>query len=85
MNKYVNYLWSEQGLVTIELGAFGKWVDVPEEYRNIHCVDTKFTRSYSRYGRYVLSKCGDCVVWNHVPVLDFPPEFRAALLLLGVT
>lgn len=42
------------------------------------CVDTKYTAAFNRYGKY------NSFQWEHIPLEDFPAEFRMHLLLLGV-
>ncbi len=42
------------------------------------CVDLNFSEPEDRYGRITNDS------WLHVPLEDFPKEFRVHLLLLGV-
>ena len=43
-----------------------------------YCVDLRFTEPTSRYGSYIDLR------WQHIPLSDFPNEFRVALLLLEI-
>ena len=45
-----------------------------------HCVDVAYTDAEYRYGAFNQLNSG----WRHIPIDQFPPEFRVHLLLLGV-
>lgn len=49
----------------------------------LYCVDTHRTDPSGRYGEFknIPGQFG----WKHIPLEQFPPEFRMRLLLLGVT
>ena len=57
------------------------------KYLYCPCVDTHATDSRGRYGVFVHADAGWLakVRWDCLPMDSFPPEFRAHLLLLGVT
>jgi len=46
----------------------------------VPCVDDDDIEEWNRYGAF---KVGGG--WEHIPLKDFPPPFRAALLILGVS
>lgn len=43
-----------------------------------YCIDTDYLDNKSRYGKYNNG-------WHHIPFEDFPPEFKATLLIMGIT
>ena len=49
------------------------------QFTYCYAVDSANAAVDMRYGKY--TKGG----WEHVPLDKFPPEFRTALLLLGIT
>lgn len=57
--------------------------EVPFNMFNKFCVDIKHIDPEARYGkfrRYELNK-----YWSAVPFVEFPAEFKAYLLLLGIS
>lgn len=73
------YFWKDGELVEWR-GRLGI-SSIPLSLRNCWCVDVTDTEEYGRYGMYLR----DPGQWRHRPLSEFPLEFRAALLLLGVT
>lgn len=73
--RYAHF-WKDGQVVSVERdgGEFtGRAIfDAP-------CVDERYDRHEIRYGLYE-----DRHTWKHIPLKDFPKEFRATLLLMGV-
>lgn len=57
------------------------------KYLYCPCVDTNAWDTNERYGAFIHSGGGwlALVRWENQPIESFPPEFRAHLLLLGVS
>jgi hypothetical protein len=57
------------------------------KYLYCPCVDTHAIDLEGRYGAFIHAGPGwlDKILWDYLPMDAFPPEFRAHLLLLGVT
>ena len=57
------------------------------KYLYCPCVDTHAWDTDERYGMFVNAGGGWIAktVWENHPIESFPPEFRASLLLLGVS
>ena len=49
------------------------------QFIDCYAVDSSNAAANMRYGNYTWDG------WRHVPLEKFPPEFRTALLLLGIT
>jgi hypothetical protein len=68
------YFWVNGQVVTQE------WDDDDKLFDDTYCVDTvEHPRLY--YGMWDTTRKS---AWREIPTTQFPPEFRAALLLLGV-
>ena len=72
------YFWKNEQLLIYE------GYDDQDSIRVVKFVDcyavySGYETDHMRYGVY--TKTG----WKHVPLDKFPPEFRTALLLLGIT
>ena len=72
------YFWKNEQLHTYQ-GASDTGSISRTQFTNCYAVDSANTAVNMRYGKY--TKGG----WKHIPLDEFPPEFRTALLLLGVT
>jgi hypothetical protein len=57
------------------------------KYLYCPCVDTHAINLEDRYGAFIQESNGRLatVRWDYLPMDSFPPEFRAHLLLLGVS
>jgi hypothetical protein len=55
--------------------------------QNCFILDTYFDARRDRYGMFKKAESfGKQVhIWTHIPIADFPKEFRTHLLLLGVS
>lgn len=69
------YFWKEGEVITIkkELMAYDAQ---KQKLENLYCVDTFSTNPTLRYGKFLRH-----IAWVHVPITEFPPEFRAWLLI----
>lgn len=78
------YFWDGQQLIVVPEQI---WLKNCKPYLNMYCVDEYGNaESGERYGMFrpdpeALREC----YWGGRPLAEFPKEFRAALLLLGVT
>ena len=71
------YFWKDGAVVVRPWQCDMAWfLDV----RGIPSVDAQETHPEMRYGVFNVNGGG----WRHTPIANFPPEFRAHLLLLGV-
>lgn len=52
---------------------------VAGDYVDCFCIDGRCLDTRSRYGMFSDNR------WKHIPLDQFPPEFRTHLLLLGVS
>jgi hypothetical protein len=80
------YFWHKDQLVTFDWEI--KHPDMAlanmHKYRYCPCVDTFQSRKAERYGHWAVSN--DWITqWVYRPFEGFPPEFKAHLLLLGVS
>lgn len=85
-----NYFWVNNEVVAVPrkmIPASFKMSDGElDKYVGCYCVDTYRTDADQRYGRFVHDHSIACGIdWEYVPFEDFPPEFKANLLLLGVS
>lgn len=73
--RYPYYFWCNNQIVEHLI------TNVPDTFRELFCVDTHYyMNSRSRYGKFLMGGG-----WTHIPLEDFPPEFRLQLLILGVS
>ena len=72
------YFWKDKQVHIYEGDNTGEAIRATGFYR-CFAVDTSIKSADLRYGVYTKT------VWKHVPLDKFPPEFRTALLLLGIT
>ena len=72
------YFWKDEQLYTYQ-----GYSDVGSirntQFMYCYAVDSASAAVDMRYGKYVKG------MWRHVPLDEFPPEFRTALLHLGIT
>lgn len=80
-------LWDDTTKSVIEIGAETKWYHIGWEHFGSYIVDLSCADESERYGQ--LASNSSAMIWR--PNGDrqiypdcFPPEFRTALLLLGV-
>jgi hypothetical protein len=72
MNNDPYFYWYEGKVVrTSDLNS--------RDHHGLLCVDTSSTDPRERYGKF------DHMGWRHVRLQNFPKEFQAHLLLLGVS
>lgn len=81
------YFWYQDEVVTVR--EYLRCQDLDEvrylrPYRNRPCVDAFVVNAPERYGRFAIHASG-VVHWLSEPVETLPPEFRAYLLLMGVS
>lgn len=81
-------IWDDDEKAVIELGGETKWFDLGVNHIGRYVVDLKGDDPLTRYGQFFRTDKG-VIIWG--PEDDwrkypdcFPPEFRTALLLLGV-
>lgn len=80
-------IWDDTTKSVIEIGAETKWYRMGQEHLGSYIVDLSCTEESIRYGQLAIDN--DFLLWS--PNGDrqtypdcFPPEFRTALLLMGV-
>lgn len=78
MTLYRFIFWKEGQVFSQSLLSL---TEIKEALELLPCVDTWYPGPQARYGRFNKEEAS---TWEHVPLEDFPPEFRATLLLLGV-
>lgn len=80
----VTYFWDGEKLISVPEQV---WLENCKPYLNMPCVDTyRETDSGERYGMFRPDpKATRGCYWGGRRLDDFPKEFRASLLLLGVT
>jgi hypothetical protein len=86
--SYPVYVWFPETQTVFEF-THDSVEEVPQEVRGKLCVDTGFVNTTNnRYGKWVNVsedlKISAMCKWCHVPFDQFPSEFKAHLLLLGV-
>ena len=83
------YFWYQNKLVTFDrrLTVIDFDQFPMQKYRYCPCVDTSASRKAERYGHWAVNDSQHSwpTQWIYRPLESFPPEFRAHLLLLGVT
>lgn len=72
------YVWKDIQLFVYEEGEFGIHQDSLVPFYNCPMVDTRYDTPELRYGTINVEG------WLAMPLEDFPPPFRAQLLLLGI-
>ena len=72
------YFWKNEQLHTYE-GDNDPDSIRAAKFTDCYAVDSGYEKETMRYGKY--TKDG----WKHVPLEEFPKEFRTSLLLLGIT
>lgn len=77
MTTNMGYYWDNDQVVEIDLE---KVTLSDNDYLDKYMVDDRFIKPSQRYG--IFSTVSG---WRVVPLERFPPEFRAHLLLLGVS
>lgn len=78
----VSYFWDYPNVVVV---GFAITANDATPYMNMYCVDTFNKEDQWRYGLYKYNPVLDSPQWRHIPFDQFPKDFRAHLLLLGVT
>ena len=73
------YFWREGQLVEYFGGTLVNNVS-KAGLLGLYAVDLTTPLPMGKFGIYKA-----CSAWEHVPLDKFPPEFRTALLLLGIT
>ena len=75
------YFWDAANEQVLEHFAGTTLDSIPFDFHGLYCVDmyTDPSDSTARYGQYWAEG------WRSVPLQAFPPQFRLALLLLGVS
>lgn len=77
------YLWDNG---EVQEAPCSSWEDIKIiGCLDLYCVDTAASAPAMRYGIYASGAKDHAYGWHHVPLVDFPKEFRLQLLLLGVT
>ena len=74
-NNLLLYYWIDGQVVIKSWGKSGSVI------REAYCVDDDDFDATNRYGMFNGPKVGG---WKHIPIEEFPKEFRVHLLLLGV-
>ena len=72
------YFWKDEQLHTYQGDSDTDSIR-DTQFMECYAVDSSRAESSMRYGKYVKG------MWRHVPLDEFPPEFRTALLHLGIT
>ena len=72
------YFWKDKQLHTYQGDNTGETIRTTK-FTNCYAVDSANAAVDMRYGKYL--KTG----WKHVPLNEFPKQFRTTLLLLGIT
>ena len=72
------YFWKDEQLHIYEGYDAQDSIRVTK-FADCYAVDSRYAKAHMRYGKY--TELG----WEHVSLDKFPPEFRTALLLLGIT
>ena len=78
------YFWDGEQLIIVPEQV---WLENSKPYLDMYCVDGYAgTEKVERYGMFVndTGQRWGCY-WGSRPLAEFPKEFRAHLLLLGVT
>ncbi len=83
------YVWKSPDVIVVappEGESRVYWNNFPEELLNLPCVDTAFPDSNrsARYGEFYYAS-EENSGWEPLPFSEFPAEFKAHLLLLGVS
>jgi len=75
------YFWSKKRRKLVVIESRLTTTDAKElGVLQLPCVDTNHDTPDMRYGKF-----NGCNGWDSMPVEHLPPEFRATLLLLGVS
>lgn len=75
MNRSSIYYWRNNEVVEMD----STHRVITDGLLHLPCADARFEDSLNRYGEF------NATGWVHIPIEKFPPEFRAHLLLLGVS
>lgn len=84
-----NYFWRNNQVELIDRNLLTSDFNQSSMFKYLYCycLDTNALGDEDRYGMFS-HEGGGWVArtqWEHRPIESFPPEFRASLLLLGVT
>lgn len=74
--RNIFYVWRNNQVEEVERN-----LDHVQSIRSLYCVDANCEKTVNRYGIFYFSANK---YWMHVPLEDFPVDFRMALLILGV-
>ena len=72
------YFWKNEQLHTYQ-GASDTGSIKDAQFMECYAVDSATAFTETRYGKY--TRRG----WKHIPLDEFPKQFRTTLLLLGIT
>ena len=72
------YFWKDEQVHTYQGNNTGESIR-GTQFTNCYAVDSVNAVADMRYGKYL--KTG----WKHIPLDEFPKQFRTTLLLLGIT
>ena len=75
------YFWKGTEVLVVKEQLY---VGIAEAYRGLLCVDAFCASPPQRYGRFSAEK-ESLAQWGHIPIENFPPQFRATLLIMGVS